>query len=707
MGLIRSGAAAGLFAGLLVAGREVALAETQSLWLSDLWSALPWHSLEILAYALLGTIAGILLALLLGSILRRARARDALGELPWFAPVTAGGLILFFAGVYRAQSLAGWPELLALVLIAIGVTLVLNERLDVAPVSRALASGLGILVGEFAFFLVADRIADATHRPVLMQAAAYLGAVVMAGLVGWTAARALGWIASRVSERWSERASSYGLAALMVIPVLIFSAAGIISLAVPRSMPQASAGEAAGVLDGPRPNVILISVDTLRADYLGYAGGPARTPNLDALAAESYVFENAYSVAPWTRPSFASLFSSRYPSEMGVARTRGVGGAKWDAPVPYRWADEPITLAEALRDAGYMTAAVVTNHQLAPDANADQGFQFFHHCSRTVGRDREHPDMARAFAESMSILWGPLALKPSIDDMERAEIVTRAALDVIPWDDASPMLSWLHYMDPHEPYDPPSILEERRVDPPKYATMAGAVNRSGPERQAFIDAYVAEIEYNDEWVGSLLRQLKSEGLWDSSIIVFFSDHGEEFWEHGKWEHGQSLHPEVCRVPLLIHLPGQDTGDHLGDPVTLLDVMPTVLDLCDVGGPDGMRGRSLTPVLGEGDGDLEDLRAFMEGCLWGEPRKALLTDRYRLELNLYSNEFSLYDLAVDPGERHNIYGTPLAPDTTEMERELLDWTEKSLARMDQYVAKQGAEDVPPEVLERLRDMGYIQ
>jgi arylsulfatase A-like enzyme len=107
--------------------------------------------------------------------------------------------------------------------------------------------------------------------------------------------------------------------------------------------------------------------------------------------------------------------------------------------------------------------------------------------------------------------------------------------------------------------------------------MAGLEAQSAPMRQRYIEAYTAEVEYADRWLAGVVEKLKRTGLWDSSIVVFWSDHGEEFWEHGGWEHGHTLYNELLHVPLLIHLPGQSESHHVQQPVTLLDVMPTLLE----------------------------------------------------------------------------------------------------------------------------------
>ncbi len=703
MRLIRNGAGAGLFAGLLIAGREVAMMEEQRQWLSEPLTYLPWPSLTVLIYALLGAAVGAVIGIALSLVLRRRTPDQRQSAAVWLAPVTAGALILFFTGLYSRDSMTGWPELLALVLLAMGVTLAVRERSGDVPFSRWLSIGVSALVGEMAFFLAADQVADAEGWHWAARAGAYLGTLAVAAAIGWGVARLLGWVGARIADRWGDRAFTYGLTGLLVVPMLVLSVVGLVSLAMPASdelaLPASSSQTSA---DDPRPNVILISVDTLRADFVGYAGGPARTPNIDALAAESYVFENAYSVAPCTRPSFASFFSSRYPSEMGVARVRGIdGSAGFPAP---RWRDDRKLMAEVFRDAGYATAAVVTNWVLIPETGANRGFDTFCHCS--YGGTGVEAQLPACFPTLIGIGQTDEDQHRRKDENERASIVTIRAESVLQSIQSRPLYFWVHYMDPHAPYDPPTIPEEMRVRPPTTEALAGYAANVGTERSRWLAAYVAEVEYFDSWLGKLIDVLRETGLWDSAITVFWSDHGEEFWEHGGVCHGTTLYNELLRVPLLIHMPTQADGQVVQAPVTLLDVMPTLLIECDLEIDLEMRGRQLQPLLA-GETPQQDPIAFAEGAGLGPIRKSLIAGDLKLIYDVYADAFELYDLVADPGELHNIQGMDLAPDMAREEERLRAWTEQALELMDEQAGRMSAEDVPPEVLERLRDMGYIQ
>jgi len=696
---VRGGIAAvlrsGLIAGLLVAGRDIPL-DAFRLDLQEPLVFVRASALVLVVYgsigALLGLVGGGLVALI-AALLRRRWSEDV--RLPvGIAALALGGLVLATGGGEGGTSTGTWIAIATLVVLVEAV-----RRAGIIDLSRP-ASGwvppvAGMLVADFLFFgvqrLVLERRTGGTLGEVLLSVAAVLAAAV----VGYLAFLVLAWLCRSVLARRSQH--------LATAVVLIF-AAGIIVLAgwqllAGESRLRAHLARSAAVLAGDgatdaRPNVILISIDALRGDFPGYMGGPAKTPVLDAVAEESFVFERAYSVAPWTRPSFAAFFSGLYPSEMGVGRTRGIGEESADF-YPVQWSTQPKLLPEVLAEAGYSTVACVTNGNLTHEAHADQGFQLFYHTNL-------HPGIGL-----LRLATRPLGIAPfSWENLERAHVVTREASMLAAATRARPMLMWVHYMDPHQPYDapdaPPAIHTETTT-----LTMAGAAASAAPERRRFVDAYIAEIEYCDRWLGRLIKTLKAEGVWDNSLVVLWSDHGEEFWEHGGVDHGHSLFDELLHVPLMIRLSGRSDGRRITDPVSLLDVMPTLLELCGVDVPEGCHGRNLAPLLQDEPGGIPPLRVFLEGCRRGAIRKGRFDGRYKLIYDTYHDSFSLYDLRDDPRERHDIWATSLAPDeAAQWEDELRAWTEMTLALMAQR-AGTGAEEVSEEIRQQLRDMGYVQ
>jgi arylsulfatase A-like enzyme len=218
------------------------------------------------------------------------------------------------------------------------------------------------------------------------------------------------------------------------------------------------------------------------------------------------------------------------------------------------------------------------------------------------------------------------------------------------------------------------------------------------------EAYIREIEYFDNWLGSLIDRLKARDLWDESIVVFLSDHGEEFWDHGSWGHGQSLYNEQLRVPLMIHLPDSNRGRRVEAPVSLLDVFPTLLALCGAEPHPEMEGRDRSALLSGGDSD--GFEIFLETCMMGSIRKGIMNDRFKLIHDSSGDSYRLYDMVADPAERHNIMGRVQTPEISRLRGRLDSFTERSLASMADYSGREAGE-TPPELRDQLRDMGYLQ
>ena len=592
-----------------------------------------------------------------------------------------------FAAVAATASLQGrltWLTvvLLATIMIALGSrwrasAAPLHQR--VAPISLGVASGAALLLAGLPL---------RGHLPSTGLRVAAAGAVVIGSFV-------LGFLVMSLFGREGLRRAVSGAEPVVAALLLV----GAVAWGVQRAdafeayLGQIRRESATGPVT--TPNIVLISLDALRYDYLGHAGGPARTPNLDAFAARSWSFTRAHSVAPWTRPSVASMLSGRYPSEVGLARV--VGGGEADM-LPHEWRDDQPLLPVLLRQAGYTTAAVLTNPYLRYGYGAERGFDhFFHSDSQAT---------TSAHLERVNELL-PGSLVPSFDDLERADHVTPWAQQALAGlRGRSPFFFWAHYMDPHAPYDAPGRPPHYPGRMDLFGAMAGSMLRSSVSREAVRQDYIAEIEFLDTWLARLFESLRSDGLWDSSIIIICSDHGEEFWEHGSCRHGQSLFEELMHVPLMVHLPGQTEGHAVSQPASLLDIMPTTLELCEVPVLARARGRSLVPIFqGRGD-ELPPFRLFQEAVLYGGTRKAVLNDRYKLIHDLYTDELALYDLEKDPGELSNIWPQSASdPEAAKLRRELADWTAYSTELMRS--AGQGpARSLDPAMRGRLRDLGYL-
>ena len=340
---------------------------------------------------------------------------------------------------------------------------------------------------------------------------------------------------------------------------------------VPLVLALAIAAGCGGDVPGPPDHLVLVTVDTLRADRLGaYGHANAQTPHLDALAAESVRFERAYAHSSMTLPSIASLLTGLLPAEHQIYSNRG----SLRRGVP--------TFVQALRTAGFRTAAFLGSYALRPNRRLDRGFEQY----TKVFEDREK-------------------VRPQPEN--RAATLTDAAID---WLDRLPpderFALWIHYQEPHGPYTPESFRPPTATGP----TLPRSDDHSGrgaiPEYQwlghgrlpEYLARYDGEVHDTDREVGRLLDALRARDLYERSLIVFTADHGEAFGEDGLYlAHGEGLHEALLRVPLLLRAPGVAPRVR-GDRVRQIDVAPTALALLGVTRDGSRNGRLLLDEVGD-------------------------------------------------------------------------------------------------------------
>ena len=438
---------------------------------------------------------------------------------------------------------------------------------------------------------------------------------------------------------------------------------------------------------GNRVNVLLITLETTRADHLSTYGYARDTsPSIDRLAAEGVAFERHSTVSPRTNPSLASLLTSSYPYEHGVRNLL----------LPLE--PDNRTLAEALRAAGYVTGAIQTHPRLISASGLAQGFDTY---------DDDYK--AHALADQ--------ACARARDWIERSSRGSR------PW------FYWIHLMDPHWTYDPPVPWRTRyaREDPRTTATYEALRARTrtiGPiifrndmppeEVASFVALYDGEIRYTDEAIGRLVSSLEALGVEGKTLVVLTADHGESLGEHDYFfEHGDlGSEPEV-HIPLVMRWPGTiRPGGRVAATVSSVDVGPTVLDLAGLPADPSFRGRSLRPYLegkgaddrpcfGETDISLheENSRREVPGVAgkWRWLRKG----RYKLVFIPHPSrppEWRLYDLGEDPGELVDA-GDRLPEVRESLRRELSAWMSADPGEVREY-------HISDETRRELRSLGYV-
>jgi arylsulfatase A-like enzyme len=458
-------------------------------------------------------------------------------------------------------------------------------------------------------------------------------------------------------------------------------------------------------------NVVLISVDTLRADRLNAYGYEARrtSPNLDALASDGILFEHHITASPWTIPSHMSLLTSLYPTAHGVTRSFRAAMDGLAAGTDYdRLPERALTLAEALAASGRTTAAFTGGVTLDPRFGFDQGFASY--ATDMYKLDRGNVDaMLRWIAANRD---RPFFLFWHSFEVHAPYLQTAFLGDVLPSQQAAALGGSL----------------ERLVRlPGPLSTRAG---REALQRHAAWSREVCGALYDggvlsfDRWLGELVRFLKEQGLYERTLIVFTSDHGEQLGEPSRDPersrfydaHGRTLYDEMIRVPLVLKLPGpRPARARIAAVTRAIDVMPTILDLVGAT-PErhAMQGASLRPLWAR-PGRLSTPPALSEALADEYEKKSLRTDRHKYIVSLSREQVAargrhfipeqpqaveLYHLATDPGERRNLLASSSPRLVEGLDRALRE----ALARR---VGQAGRGRLDTEAIEALRALGYIQ
>ena len=352
------------------------------------------------------------------------------------------------------------------------------------------------------------------------------------------------------------------------------------------------------------PNVILITLDTVRADRMGFLGAKlGLTPHLDALASQSVVFEHAYSQAPITPVSHATILTGTYPQFHGIRNF----GDRLPATVPL--------LSDILHEQHYQTGAFVGSIILDPKNGFASGFERgfdvynagFH---RQKTGERREASMQR-----------------------RGEVTLGFALEWLKQKKDGPFFLWFHLWDAHDPYNPPEPFRSRFPNAP----------------------YNGGVAYVDDTVGKLLDYLKSQGLFDNSVIAIAADHGESLGEHGELTHSIFLYDSTIHVPLLLKLPGNRlAGQRVKATASLVDLAPTILDALGQTPPPAMQGHSLLPLIGNANPENRPSMATGDHSERSFGWSALVSLRAGNALYVRAPAPELYDAAIDPGQKKNIY-----------------------------------------------------
>ena len=392
-------------------------------------------------------------------------------------------------------------------------------------------------------------------------------------------------------------------------------------------------------------HIILISIDTCRADHLSCYGYKVKsTPSIDAVAEEGIVFEHTISPIPQTLPAHCSMLTGTIPPYHGVHDNSG-----------YRFDESNVTLAEILREVGYTTGAVISASVLDSKFAIDQGFDTYH------DRFETSPD-------------GEIVAE------RKGEETTRLGLKWLGEHRDENFFFFLHYFDPHAAYQPPE----------PFASTFGS------------NAYAGEIAYVDHCIDQFLIKLKELGLYDSALIIITSDHGEMLGEHGEPQHKYFIYQSAIKVPLIFKLPGQKKPARIRSVVGLIDILPTVCGFLKIETPDHLQGKDLSALCQGEDDALQDRHLFCES-LWatiynGNSLLGIVNDRFKY---IQTTRPELYDLIEDPAESNN-----LIEQEPERARSM---QEKLAQMLEQSTREEYSDDesqIDAETLARIRSLGYV-
>ena len=447
-------------------------------------------------------------------------------------------------------------------------------------------------------------------------------------------------------------------------------------------------------------DIVLVTVDSLRADHVGWHGYERdTTPNLDRWADSSGVFTDAFSHACSTRPSFPAIMTSSYPLMYGGYE---------------RLSEQRTTIAEALHQTGYETAGFHSNLYLSADFGYDRGFDQFFDSKTDPSMLAKARQAVKTHLDDEGIIYNVLQRMFNATEkrtgielgsayVEAADITDRA-LEWVQDAPESPRFLWVHYMDVHHPYVPPKehqrcfrdqTIDDRDAVQLRRKMLEAPDEITDEELQSLIDLYDAEIRYVDEEIERLLDSIRSH--WGEDVIfAFTADHGEEFLDHGRFSHAATFYDEVLHVPLL--LSDGDLGGTYDDLVGLLDIAPTLLEYAGGEQPEEFYGESLLRVE-SGDRSRDDVIAEWADLETGERRFGVRTPEWKY-IVLEDDTKKLYNLRDDPDETDN-----LIDKVTDMRKNLQERVREHERLLEDTKADIGDVHMDEEVQQRLRDLGY--
>jgi len=491
----------------------------------------------------------------------------------------------------------------------------------------------------------------------------------------------------------------------------------------------------------PRPeikHVILLTIDTLRADALpAYGNTRIETPHLSDLCKRSILFERALSTSPWTRPSILSILTGLPPS-IHAATSKAI---EIEAVLP----DSIPTLATLMDRAGYRTAGIGYNPFLSYSPNTKRGFQEYYFYPLKIVESDGTETTIEPF-EPEGNLEDAREAGTAINDRSATTVLTELTMNWLSRHAKEKFFLWLHYLDPHVPYTPPrecltrvtSIqdIPEKGIYKTWLARFTNAISTYlGAERRLLHDIgttrdmrtrrilhnallsdrhilqglYEAEVIHIDDAIGEIVARLKALNIFDETLIIVTSDHGEEFFDHGKLEHGHSFYQELLHVPLVLKLPGASQPRKVKDRVSTLNILPTILDLCSITpDPGGIPlPSSLARFWEDPSSPAWSPVLVAESVLYGEPGLAIVFDDMKYIRRGKAGGEALFHLATDPAEKTSL--VEREPARMKQARRILDAHDAWSRSVRKRVWTDGIQTArhDKKIRNHLRSLGYLK
>ncbi|MFT5443406.1 MAG: arylsulfatase A-like enzyme/uncharacterized membrane protein YbhN (UPF0104 family) [Myxococcota bacterium] len=604
--------------------------------------------------------------------------------------------IVIAQGGFGEEAQVFWYGFLAYSVILGGLGMIGGAVLGVLPMDREDAKGwvpslamLATLV-PFGLAITVFRLRRDVYLEQMPPAPVLLGVVGIGGLI----ALFFFFIGPKLFRGGLERLAQPAVAVGTLVVAMVLGAVGTV-VAGPSGDANSHHGGVPTDLAN-QPNVILIMVDTLRADHLSCYGSNLKTPNMCSLAEDGGNKFQGFSAASWTKPATATLLTSLLPSSHNAMSK------------PSALSPDVELISEVLKNRGYTTGGIASNINLAGSFGFDQGYDEYHYLGPDYLAGAQESSSKLIIYSIVRAVWFKINKGLRFGDFyQDSTVVNGVAFDWIDRHVADRFFLFLHYMDPHDPYF------EHEADGSYTGTGIARVTNQHPDEEFAEEMhrlYNGEIEFLDENIGELIAKLKKQGVYDNTVIALVADHGEEFYEHGGWWHGLTLYDEQIHIPFIIKWAKGMTpapASSVSELARSLDVAPTLIAATGTEIPAAMQG---TDLRGEGNQrDAKDLEVYSEEDHEGNVLWSLRTKTMKLIKANVGNprgvaESELYDMRSDPGEMKNLAGSDFDSDMTALSQR----AEYQLkAALGEAVEGGGDAAMTKEDCLQLMNLGYVE